>query len=112
MNPSGQLEELLPHGVRRCPGAARRWLRALPSRTRQQIDTPDYHGLAKESIPSLTNPYSERGFGYLDYLEQTSYGISLTSPSWIRKQVQRVRRLEEAYFRDRGWDDHQDVYFF
>jgi hypothetical protein len=73
-------------------------------------DAADYHGLAKESIPSLTNPYSERGFGYLDYLEQTSYGISLTSPSWIRKQVQRVRRLEEVYFRDRGWDDHQDVY--
>lgn len=76
------------------------------------LDMADFYGLDRASIPSLTAAYSQSGHGYLDYPEQEGYGVSLTSPAWIRAQVREVGGLDEVYFKARGWDEHQDVYGF
>ena len=49
---------------------------------------------------------------YTDYPDRESYGIFLTSPAWVRQQASRAGRLREVYFKERGWDEHQDVYGF
>ena len=66
--------------------------------------------LTDEQIEAITRRYTQTGFGYEDYSEQRGYGVSLTSPAWIRAQLAALGKLREVYFRERAWDDHHDVY--
>ena len=70
------------------------------------------YGLFDEQILSLVENYARSGIAYTDYPDREHYGLSLTSPGWIRNQIRQVGGLEQVYFRERGWDDHQDVYGF
>jgi SAM-dependent methyltransferase len=70
------------------------------------------YGLLYEQIQSIVDRYSQSGFAYTDYPDREHYGISLTSPEWIRKQIEQVGGLRPIYFRARGWDNHQDVFGF
>ena len=78
------------------------------------------YAIAKESIPSIVSAYRESGYGFTNYPNvneygvqgEVGYGISLTSPDWIRAQVKSAGKLQEVYFRAHGWDDHQDVFGF
>ena len=70
------------------------------------------YGIDRKQIPKVVNSYRETGFGYTDYPYMGEYGVSLTSPDWIRNQVKRVVGLREVYFQPHGWDNHQDVYGF
>jgi len=75
------------------------------------------YAIAEESIPSIVGAYREGGYGFANYPNlneygvtgDCGYGISLTSPDWIRAQA-RTTGLREVYFCARGWDDHQDVF--
>ncbi|HEX8424186.1 MAG TPA: class I SAM-dependent methyltransferase, partial [Pyrinomonadaceae bacterium] len=66
--------------------------------------------LTGEQIEVINASYTRTGFGYADYAGQHSYGVSLTSPAWIRTQLAAAGGLREVYFRERVWDDHHDVY--
>jgi SAM-dependent methyltransferase len=66
--------------------------------------------LTAEQIAVLRESYSRTGFGYADYAGQESYGVSLTSPAWIRAQLAATGGLREVYFKERAWDEHHDVY--
>jgi SAM-dependent methyltransferase len=66
--------------------------------------------LTAEQIASIRERYSRTGFGYADYAGQESYGVSLTSPAWIRAQLATTGGLREVYFKERAWDEHHDVY--
>jgi SAM-dependent methyltransferase len=77
------------------------------------------YGLTLEQINRIGASYPETGYGYEDYPGEkeygasvTDYGVSLTSPDWIRRRVAEVGGLREVYFKERGWDDHQDVFGF
>ena len=70
------------------------------------------YGINRKEIPSVADSYRETGFGYTDYPYMADYGISLTSPEWIREQVEKVGHLREVYYQPHGWDNHQDVYGF
>ncbi len=70
------------------------------------------YGIAKAAIPRITNQYRDGGYAYTDYPYMPDYGISLTSPQWIRGRVAQVGKLREVYFVEHGWDNHQDVYGF
>jgi SAM-dependent methyltransferase len=70
------------------------------------------YGIAKSAIPHITSAYTNGGYGYTDYPYMPDYGISLTSPAWIRERVEQVGNLREVFFEQHGWDDHQDVYGF
>lgn len=70
------------------------------------------YGIDQGKIPVITGTYQKAGYGYTDYSYMPDYGISLTSPAWIRAEVQKVQGLREVYFNPHGWDNHQDVYGF
>ena len=79
--------------------------------------TFDY-GIAKKNIPPLLDAYRKYGFCFTDYprgsdygVSGSGYGVSLTTPEWIRAEAEKLG-LKEVYFREHGWDDHQDVYGF
>ena len=82
-------------------------------------DEYDY-GIAKEKIPLIVGAYRDSGYGFTTYPDMSEYGvtgdagygISLTTPDWIRAQAKRVGGLREIYFQAHGWDDHQDVFGF
>lgn len=69
------------------------------------------YGIANENIPMLIDSYRKHGFGFADYPGASGYGVSLTTPEWIRAEAEKLG-LNEIYFREHGWDDHQDVYGF
>lgn len=68
--------------------------------------------LRKDDIPILITSYAQHGYGYVDYPGQCGYGISVTSPDWIRGQLQQVGGWQEVYFGEQSWDNHQDVFGF
>jgi SAM-dependent methyltransferase len=70
------------------------------------------YGLTTEQINRIGASYPETGYGFEDYPGEKDYGVSLTSPDWIRSRVAEVGGLREVYFKERGWDDHQDVFGF
>jgi SAM-dependent methyltransferase len=70
------------------------------------------YGIAKSAIPLITSAYRDSGYAYTDYAYMPDYGISLTSPEWLRKCVKQVGSLREVYYAEHGWDNHQDVYGF
>jgi len=69
------------------------------------------YGIDPESVAPIIEAYRKEGFGFADYPGASGYGISLTSPEWIRQAAAEIG-LSEVYFRAQGWDDHQDVYGF
>ena len=70
------------------------------------------YGLEQEQIDRIGIEYPQTGYGFEDYSGEKDYGVSLTSPDWIRTRVCDVGGLREVFFKDCGWDDHQDVFGF
>jgi len=68
------------------------------------------YGIEKSAIPRITSQYRDSGYAYSDYPYMPDYGISLTSPHWIRDRVEELAGLREVYFAAHGWDNHQDVF--
>ena len=49
-------------------------------------------------------------FAYEDYPGQNGYGISISKPSWVLSFLgERFPSLEVVHFKERAWDNHQDV---
>jgi SAM-dependent methyltransferase len=79
----------------------------------RRIPTRDFdYGLAQEQIDRIGIDYPATGYGFENYTGEKGYGVSLTSPAWIRARVAELSGLREVYFKARGWDDHQDVFGF
>ena len=70
------------------------------------------YGLMTGQIDRVGADYKRTGFGFEDYPGEKDYGVSLTSPEWIRARVEQISDLREVFFRERGWDNHQDVFGF
>lgn len=71
----------------------------------------DYQ-LSDEQIAYLGSGYRESGVAYTDYTWTTGYGASVTSPEWIRDEVEAIGGLSETWFAENGWTDAQDVFAF
>jgi SAM-dependent methyltransferase len=79
----------------------------------RRIPTRDFdYGLADDQIERIGVNYAQAGYGFEDYPGDEGYGVSLTSPEWIRARVRELGGLREVYFKERGWDNHQDVFGF
>lgn len=80
---------------------------------RRRFPTRDFdYGLAAEQIDGIGKDYPTTGYGFADYPGEKDYGVSLTSPEWIRARVRELGGFREIFFRERGWDNHQDVFGF
>lgn len=79
----------------------------------RRLPTHDFdYGLTEEQIERIGIDYPRTGYGFEDYPGEKDYGVSLTSPEWIRTRVRELSGLREVYFRELGWDNHQDVFGF
>ncbi len=79
----------------------------------RRIPTRDFdYGLAAEQMARIGQRYPKEGYGFEDYPGEKDYGVSLTSPDWIRTRIREVGGLGEVFFKERGWDNHQDVFGF
>jgi SAM-dependent methyltransferase len=54
--------------------------------------------------------FERTGFGYADYLTSGSYGLTLSRPDWVFRQIDRVPRMRLAYFSEAAWAEQHDVY--
>ena len=64
----------------------------------------------EENIKNLLNDYEKEGFGFSNYDHSDDYGITLSSPSYVIKQIELQSNLQLLMCLERGWDNHQDVY--
>lgn len=82
----------------------------------QKLTKHDY-GITNQQIERIVGAYRDTGYGFTNYPEVTAYqvsqeaqyGVSVTSPEWMREQFEHSR-LREIFFKPHGWNDHQDVY--
>ncbi len=63
----------------------------------------------------MLDEYNVTGFGYLDYPRSVldriglrSYGIQISKPNWVRRQLDRFPNLRLLTYSEQAWDDHQD----
>ncbi|HST51623.1 MAG TPA: class I SAM-dependent methyltransferase [Pyrinomonadaceae bacterium] len=75
---------------------------------RMRSKTLDY-GVGEEGAARLLTSYADGGHGFEAYDFWPGYGISLTSPAWIRGLMSGWR---EVYFGDQACDNHHDVFGF
>ena len=73
--------------------------------------------ISDESIAAIASSYQQEGFGYADYPDAFGYGlgeygVTLTSPAWIRAEIERIGGLKEIYFKPGVWafQGFQDVF--
>lgn len=79
----------------------------------RRIPTRDFdYGLDQQQIDRIGIDYAATGYGFENYAGEQGYGVSLTSPAWIRAHVAELGGLREVFFKARGWDNHQDVFGF
>lgn len=61
--------------------------------------------------PGLLSSFQQSGFAYMDYpWKDPNYGISLTSPDWIKGQLAKFNDFQIIYFGEHKWDNFQDIY--
>jgi SAM-dependent methyltransferase len=81
---------------------------------RRQAATP-YKYMSEETFAPVVDGVRRDGFGYASYPEpgerfgQTTYGISVSLPSWVLRVVEGVEDVHLLDYTERGWDNHQDV---
>jgi len=68
------------------------------------------HNYGIRESEKVYNQYILNGFGYANYPDDDTYGISLSSPEWVIKQLRKYDKLRIIMFSERGWDNHQDVF--
>lgn len=52
------------------------------------------------------------GFGYAAYPDRASYGVSLSTPAWVRSTVEVVPGIHHLATWIAGWNHHHDVYAY
>lgn len=78
----------------------------------RRLPTEEFdYGIDRAAIARMTTRYSQTGFAYADYPNVPGYGVSISTPAWVRDAA-RAAGLREVYFAPRGWDAHQDVFAF
>ena len=70
------------------------------------------YGLKAEQIARIANDYPKTGYCFEEYPRENDYGVSLTSPEWIRARTLELSGFREIFFKERDWDNHQDVFGF
>ena len=74
------------------------------------------YGLDPEGLSDVLKQYSEQEFAFRSNRGDqnalgidSDYGISMTTPCWVFRQLCRLQDLRLVSYTEHGWDDHQDV---
>ena len=61
-------------------------------------------------VENMIADYETYGFAYSDYYESPrEYGVSLSSPAWVRGELEKLPRLRLVSHTEAAWHAHQDV---
>jgi SAM-dependent methyltransferase len=66
--------------------------------------------LAADASAGLLDEYDRDGYGYRDYPGQNSYGVSISSPGWVLRELEKHPELRVVVYSEHAWDNHQDVF--
>jgi SAM-dependent methyltransferase len=73
------------------------------------------YGMDESSTRAILDGWDGMGFGYADYprevlarLGVTRYGVCVSKPSWICRQIEAVDDMKLVSYTERAWDNHQD----
>jgi SAM-dependent methyltransferase len=85
--------------------------RAIANRMRER---PADYGLEPTGLSQVLERYATEGFGYANYPTTTpavgdNYGISLSSPCSVYREIEKMPDMQLLNYTERGWDDLQDV---
>jgi SAM-dependent methyltransferase len=69
----------------------------------------DYYGLDQTGVSKVLKDYEDHGFGYANYCNQSDYGISIASPSWVLSCLENIPNLQVLAYVEHLWGNHQDV---
>ena len=68
--------------------------------------------LTAEAQKNLIEQFEAQDYAYVDHKNKQGYGISAVRRSKMLALADRIGRWKEIFYREKGWDDHQDVYAF
>jgi SAM-dependent methyltransferase len=73
------------------------------------------YGMNETSVSTMLQSYESLGFGYADYpteiLPQVGvkkYGVCVSKPSWVCRQIESLTSTRLVNYTERAWDNHQD----
>lgn len=69
----------------------------------------NYYGLDQARVSKILKDYEDHGFGYVNYCNETDYGISISSRSWVLSCLENISNLHVLAYAEHLWDNHQDV---
>jgi len=62
-----------------------------------------------DDLEKLWINYVNTGYGYVDYRQQTGYGISVSKSNWWVGFIEEQGTVKLVCLSERAWDDHHDV---
>jgi SAM-dependent methyltransferase len=71
-----------------------------------------HYNLGKDTFAEVAHLYEETGYGYVNYPNQTDYGVCIAKPSWYSNIALRRDDVIQILFQEKGSDNHQDVSAF
>jgi SAM-dependent methyltransferase len=74
-----------------------------------KLYTRDY-GISYWRRTSILYTYERTGFGYATYAGSESYGISLSHPTWVIRQVAKIPEMRLVHFSEKSWTGFQDIF--
>jgi SAM-dependent methyltransferase len=75
-------------------------------------DKTKTYGLSEQGQEKVLTELQEKGYGYVDYINQSGYGVSVVCRSRVLELAKAVGAWEEVFYLEHGWHDLQDVYAF
>jgi SAM-dependent methyltransferase len=80
-------------------------------RTHERIvDHQKRFDLDDASCSQVCGQYESTGFGYVNYANASTYGISLTEPAWVCRLITSTPEFRLVSFGEKAWDNHHDVF--
>lgn len=68
------------------------------------------YGISYWRRTSVLFAYERTGFGYATYAGSDSYGICLTHPAWVVRQVAKIPEMRVVHFSEKSWAGFQDIF--
>jgi SAM-dependent methyltransferase len=66
-------------------------------------------GVSESALADMLREYDTDGFGFTEYPGRGNYGLSLSSPTTVTKNLEEFDQMRLALYLERGWRGHQDI---
>lgn len=79
----------------------------------KRMEAGHLYGYPELQVRRLLRAYDHAGFGFLEESPTSvEYGISISRPDWVLREVKRHSDLRVVLAGETLWDNHQDVFAF